>query len=85
MPDKGTLFYANEAGAEIVYNTPSGQSGVVNVKQIQQAMYGALVAYGKTSGGGNSSRPIEVYVDGERMFTTMGNVASRHGVGFAKK
>ena len=37
MPDKGTLFYAGEAGAEMVYNTPSGQSGVANVQQIAQA------------------------------------------------
>ena len=37
LPDKGTLFRAGEAGAEIVYNTPSGQSGVANVQQIAQA------------------------------------------------
>lgn len=86
MPEKGSMFVAGEAGAEIVYNAPSGQSGVANIKQIEQAMYGALVAYGRTQGNSNnSSRPIEVYVDGERMFTTMGNVANRHGVGFAKK
>lgn len=86
MPEKGSMFVAGEAGAEIVYNAPSGQSGVANIKQIEQAMYGALVAYGRTQGSSNnSSRPIEVYVDGERMFTTMGNVANRHGVGFARK
>lgn len=39
LPDKGTMFYAGEAGAEIVYNTPSGQSGVANVQQIAQATY----------------------------------------------
>lgn len=85
MPDKGTMFVAGEAGAEVVYNTPSGQSGVVNVKQIQQAMYGALVAYGKTSGGGNSTQPIVVEIDGERVFTVVDRTANRHGVGFAKK
>lgn len=37
LPDKGTMFIAGEAGAEIVYNTPSGQSGVANVQQIAQA------------------------------------------------
>jgi hypothetical protein len=42
LPDKGTMFVAGEAGAEIVYNTPSGQSGVVNVQQIQMAFNGAL-------------------------------------------
>ena len=38
LPDKGTLFRAGKAGAEIVYNTPSGQSGVANVQQIAQSM-----------------------------------------------
>lgn len=39
IPDKGTLFYAGEAGAEMVYSTPSGQSGVANIQQIAQADY----------------------------------------------
>ena len=45
-PDKGTIFRAGEAGAEIVYNAPSGQSGVANVKQIKQAHYEALTEWG---------------------------------------
>lgn len=84
MPDKGSMFVAGEAGAEIVYNTPSGQSGVANIKQIQQAMYGALVAYGKTSGG-TSQQPIQVVIDGEKVFTAVNRSANRHGVGFAKR
>ena len=39
LPDKGTVFVAGEAGAEVVYNMPSGQSGVANVRQIAQATY----------------------------------------------
>ena len=39
MPEKGTMFVAGEAGAEMVYNTPSGQSGVANISQIAQADY----------------------------------------------
>lgn len=39
VPDKGTMFYAGESGAEIVYNMPSGQSGVANIQQIAQASY----------------------------------------------
>lgn len=53
MPDKGTLFVAGEAGAEMVYNTPSGQSGVANVQQIAQASYSgtkqALVDWWKSA------------------------------------
>ena len=55
MPDKGTLFIAGEAGAEMVYNTPSGQSGVANVQQIAQASYSgtkqALVDWWKSAQG----------------------------------
>lgn len=85
MPDKGTVFVAGEAGAEMVYNTPSGQSGVANIQQIQQAMYGALVAYGRTQGSGASDdRPIDIYIDGEKVFQATKKNAKRHGYAFAK-
>lgn len=42
LPDKGTMFVAGEAGAEMVYNMPSGQSGVANIQQISQAQESAL-------------------------------------------
>lgn len=85
MPDKGTLFVAGEAGAEMVYNTPSGQSGVANIQQIQQAMYGAMVAYGRTQGNGTSdNRPIDIYIDGEKLFQATKKNAKRHGLAFSK-
>ena len=77
LPDKGTLFRAGEAGAEIVYNTPSGQSGVVNIQQIEQAMYGALVRYGKTQG--ENGQPIVVYLDGEKVYQNTTAHAKRRG------
>jgi hypothetical protein len=77
LPDKGTMFLAGEAGAEIVYNNPNGQSGVANIAQIKQAMYQALVEYGRTSGG--NDRPIEVYLDGEKVYESTTAHASRHG------
>lgn len=59
MPDKGTMFVAGEAGAEIVYNTPSGQSGVANVQQIAQATYsGTMQALNDWWGGNNARRDI---------------------------
>ena len=36
-PVKGTLFYAGEAGAEVVANTPGG-TGVMNMQQMQDAV-----------------------------------------------
>lgn len=77
MPDKGTMFIAGEAGAEMVYNTPSGQSGVANIQQIEQAMYSALVRYGKTQGA--NGQAIEVYLDGEKVYQNTTAHAKRRG------
>lgn len=83
MPEKGTMFVAGEAGAEMVYNTPSGQSGVANIQQIQQAMYGALMAYGQMNGG-TDNRPIDIYIDGEKVFQATKKNAKRHGLAFSR-
>lgn len=42
MPDVGTLFFAGEAGAEMVFNSSAG-TGVANVEQISNAFYAAMV------------------------------------------
>lgn len=76
LPDKGTLFRAGEAGAEIVYNTPSGQSGVVNVQQIEQAMYSALVRYGNSNGG---KIELTLNLDGEKVYQNTTAHARKHG------
>lgn len=83
LPDKGTMFVAGEAGAEIVYNTPSGQSGVANVQQIKNAMYQALVEYGNShSGGGNE--PIVIKIGEEEVFRATRKSAKRQGLDFVK-
>ena len=41
-PDRGSLFVAGEAGAELVYNMGGGTTGVSNVQQLQNATAGAL-------------------------------------------
>lgn len=59
MVDKGTVFRAGEAGAEIVYNTPTGQSGVANVQQIAQATYnGTIKALNDWWGGSKAKGDI---------------------------
>lgn len=42
MVDRGSLFVAGEAGAELVTTMPSGQTGVTNIAQFRQAMSEAL-------------------------------------------
>lgn len=59
LPDKGTMFIAGEAGAEMVYNTPSGQSGVANIQQIAQANYnGTIKALNDWWGGMSAKQDI---------------------------
>jgi hypothetical protein len=77
LPDKGTMFVAGEAGAEMVYNMPNGQSGVANVQQIKQAMLGALLEYGRTQG--SNGQPIEVYLDGEKVYQNTTRHAKKRG------
>ncbi len=82
LPDKGTVFRAGEAGAEIVYNTPSGQSGVANIKQIEQAMYGALVRYGNNNGGADQHTVFKIGED--EVFNAVTKSAKRRGLSFTK-
>lgn len=80
MPDKGTMFVAGEAGAEFVYNMPSGQSGVANVQQIAQAVYQGT--YQATMDWWKSAKNEiggDVYLDGERIYQNTTSHASKHG------
>jgi hypothetical protein len=82
LPDKGTVFRAGEAGAEIVYNTPSGQSGVANIQQIKSAMYQAMVEYGDTHRGSNE--PIVIKIGEEEVFKATRKGAKKQGLDFVK-
>lgn len=76
LPDKGTVFLAGEAGAEVVYNTPSGQSGVANISQLKSAFYQALVEYGQNN---KDNQPIVVTLDGEVVYRSTTAHANRRG------
>lgn len=81
LPDKGTMFVAGEAGAEMVYNMPNGQSGVANVRQIEQAMFNALVRYGEQNGG---AIVVQAYLDGEKVYENTTARAKAQGNVWAK-
>lgn len=81
LPDKGTMFVAGEAGAEMVYNMPNGQSGVANVSQIEQAMYNALARYGEQNGG---AIVVQAYLDGEKVYENTTARAKSQGFVWAK-
>lgn len=85
LPDKGSLFVANESGAELVYNMPSGQSGVANVQQIAQAMkagcLAALQEYGASRG---DLGDISFDLDGEQIYRNTTSHAKKHGYAWRK-
>lgn len=85
-PDKGSLFYAGEAGAEIVYNTPSGQSGVVNISQIKEATrQGTLEALRNWWGGAREDIPQLEGVDDVGVYKLATSGAGKFGKGWSNK
>lgn len=82
MPDKGTMFVAGEAGAEIVYNNPNGQSGVANIQQIAQATYqGTMKALSDWWGGTGAKGDIPQFeqVGPTGLYQTVTGVAKSYG------
>lgn len=89
VPDKGTLFYAGEAGAEIVSTTSSGQTGVSNVQQIEQAFYNALQRWSSDylSSQFDATRRSNAkgVVGAGAVFESVVSEAKRRGLTFSKK
>lgn len=79
MPDKGTLFVAGEAGAEVVYNNSNGQSGVANISQLKAAFYQALVEWSSSSSAQDSNINVTVQLDGETVYRNTTAQARRRG------
>ena len=72
--DQGSLIWAGENGAEIVANAGGGKTGVMNVQQMQDAVYEGVFAAvtaamrGQTQGGGQE---IRVYLDGREISSSV--------------
>lgn len=84
IPDKGSLFVAGEAGAEMVYNMPSGQSGVANVQQIAQAVRAGCLAALQDYGASRGELNGDVYIDSEKIYRSVKTTAGKHGEKFDK-
>lgn len=69
--DAGSLIWAGERGAEIVANAGGGKTGVMNVQQMQEAVYegvyAAMMSAMRGNNGGGSSQVIKVYLDGKEI------------------
>ena len=73
MFDAGSLIWAGERGAEIVANAGGGKTGVMNIEQMQEAVYEGVYAamtavMGKQSGGAQS---VNVYLDSRQITSTV--------------
>jgi hypothetical protein len=69
--DAGSLIWAGERGAEIVANAGGGKTGVMNVQQMQEAVYegvyAAMSAAMSRHSGGNGSQGVNVYLDSRQI------------------
>lgn len=87
FPDTGSLFLAGERGAELVTNVGSSQSAVMNMQQLQQAIYGGMVSALSTMqqvGGHETAQPITVKIGEDTLFEITRKSATRRGLDFAK-
>ena len=82
--DAGSLIWAGERGAEIVANAGGGKTGVMNVQQMQDAVYEGVYAAmsaamrGQSSGG--TSQEIRVYLDGKEITASVKKHQHESGV-----
>lgn len=73
MPDTGTLFYAGEAGAEVVANM-GHSTGVMNMSQMQEAVasgnievVNAVYAMANMVAGAINNKDFDVYMDTQKV------------------
>lgn len=82
---KGSLFYAGEAGPELVTQTSGGGSTIMNMKQLEDAVArGFIRGFASTDKGYEDTDETNVYVDGQRLFNIMRNTAKRNGYDFVR-
>lgn len=85
LADKGSLFYAGEAGPELVTRTSGGGSTIMNMQQVEDAVArGMIRGLAATDDGYDSGDTTEVYVDGQRLFNIIRGTARRSGYDFVK-
>ena len=84
LATKGSLFYAGEAGPELVTQTSGGNSTIMNMRQLEDAvakgMFRAMVGTRTEEG----EQVINVGVDGQNLFTIFRGVARRNGYDLVK-
>lgn len=83
FPTTGNLFWASEAGPELV-GTIGNRTAVANNDQIvaavSQGVYSAVVAAMSSGGNNNNAQSIHVYLDGKQIYSSVKKVEAERGV-----
>lgn len=73
--DQGSLIWAGERGPEVMATAAGGRTGVMNVQQMQDAVYegvyAAVSAAMRGNGGEGGSQAVNVYLDGKQITTAV--------------
>lgn len=68
--EQGSMIWAGERGPEVVANAAGGKTGVMNVQQMQDAVYDgvyAAVVAAMQATGGNGNQAVNVYLDSRQI------------------
>lgn len=80
MFGQGSLIWAGERGAEIVANAHNGRTGVMNMEQMQQAVYDGMYAAMMAAGGNQQSSSYNLYIDSREVTTSVERRQKERGV-----
>lgn len=80
---KGSLFIAGEAGPELVTRTSGGNSTIMNMQQLEDAVARGMIR-GLAATNSDNDQSVTVNVDGQNLFHILRGVARRNGYDLAK-
>lgn len=79
--DQGSLIWAGERGPEVMATAAGGKTGVMNVQQMQDAVYEGVYAAVSAAmrGNGGGSQDVRVYIDGREVSSVVKKYARESG------
>jgi hypothetical protein len=84
LATKGSLFYAGEAGPELVTRTSGGNSTIMNMAQLENAVAKGMFRALAGTQANESEQVVNVGIDGQNLFTIFRGVAKRNGYDLVK-
>ena len=84
LATKGSLFYAGEAGPELVTRTSGGNSTIMNMAQLENAVAKGMFRALAGTQANESEQVVNVGIDGQNLFTIFRGVARRNGYDLVK-